>query len=216
MFHRDPEITKSLANNGLLYSLYDFLNDSPPGSKIELVWLEAVSHIMNTKMLDTDFVSKTKAKFRSYAAFFLSLGIFEKLVQIFIKSSGQDLDEMEQDGWEVESSPEDSDSDNEAELPKTFKPIPFEISNPHNPHHPHFHQQQYHTSGISVNEKLKTRSLAILREFFPTEFNEKIRETRAQSQVCREIDNLALGASNNNLADLVSSFGMMNSDRKQK
>ncbi|KAJ3276059.1 Importin alpha subunit (Karyopherin alpha subunit) (Serine-rich RNA polymerase I suppressor protein) [Terramyces sp. JEL0728] len=216
VFHRDPEIAKSLANNGLLYALYDFSNDSPPGSKIELVWIEAVTHIMHSKMLDADFVSKTKLKFRSYGAFFLSLGIFEKLVQIYTKSSGQDLDEMEQDGWGEESNAEDSDSDNEEEAPKTFQAIPFEISNPHNPHHPHFYQQQYHSSGVSVNEKLKTRSLAILREFFPSEFNERIKESRAQSQVCRDIDNLALGSSNNHLADLVSSFGMMNSDQKQK
>ncbi|KAJ2999418.1 hypothetical protein HDV02_003036 [Globomyces sp. JEL0801] len=154
-------------------------------SKIQLIALEAIHHF-----------SHTPFRCRSdYLAEFQKLGLFSSLVEIYTAASGQYLDEMDHDDNDVVSEPDSDDEGWHAPQAENVA-IPFHVTNPNNPNHPHFFNQQSTTSNLSVKEKIAARSLSMMRELYPQEFESAVQAQHSNSELSASINSITFGAKN--------------------
>ncbi|KAI8902678.1 armadillo-type protein [Globomyces pollinis-pini] len=185
LYHRNLSVSGILIKFKILRHLNSFLNRVVSNSKIQLIALEAIHHF-----------SHTPFRCRSdYLAEFQKLGLFSSLVEIYTAASGQYLDEMDHDDNDVVSEPDSDDEGWHAPQAENVA-IPFHVTNPNNPNHPHFFNQQSTTSNLSVKEKIAARSLSMMRELYPQEFESAVQAQHSNSELSASINSITFGAKN--------------------
>jgi hypothetical protein len=140
-----------------------------------IICLECIEYLATTR--------KSKAAGLSlYADLLNGTQFFPLLLNIYVTASGQGLDEMEQmQNLEQSESDEDEDEAN----PNERQTISFDISNP-------YAKKNSINSSISLQEKIATKSLLILRSLFPQELSTAIRHSQQDSAVCLALNEMGI------------------------
>jgi hypothetical protein len=186
--------------------LCKYLPKTKPKSKIQQVVLDAIVSIINTTRPTSEgpysceslILDGTRPIF-DYQSHLRNLEMFNIFVKVYESNSGSSLDEMDDADNDMS---ENSESDEE-HIPSPIS-VPFNVSNPHNPCHPHFSNQKFTTTNQRLSQKIASMTLKLLRDIFPNEFSEAIKNSQMESQFCAAMNGIDFGDNSkvNELADI--------------
>lgn len=204
MYHNDSKtiayslyLISRLIDNGVIPSIMSFIDDTNCEDKIQLAALDCILTLGKfpgtPKTTSDDAVRSGISEITAHHG-------FGRILDLLIKVSGQDLDQMDQD-IDFRADSEEDDSDNEPVVPQISA---FNLSAS-----PSAGQQG--VTEVRLKEKIGNKAKLVLITHFKNDLYSRIHEAHASNDVMRDFGMLSFTkGGNQTMLDLVKEFESMN------